>query len=211
MKKAFIPFITVTIVFAAITASLVTFNSCATLNALAGLTKAEFKLQDAVNVSLMGINLSTKRSISDFSIVDGINLTKAFSSGKFPLTFTLNVAARNPNKHDPKSNLSAFSLSEFPYRLLIDDHETISGGIGAAVALPDGGQTTIIPLQASVDLKHFFANKGYNDILNLALAIGGQNGVSHLSLKAKPTLSTPIGKMTYPNELTVVSTEFRSN
>src|ERR1043165_1330346 len=147
MKKAFIPFITVTIVFAAITASLVTFNSCATLNALAGLTKAEFKLQDAVNVSLMGINLSTKRSISDFSIVDGINLTKAFSSGKFPLTFTLNVAARNPNKHDPNSNLSAFSLSEFPYRLLIDDHETISGGIGAAVALPDGGQTTIIPLQ----------------------------------------------------------------
>ncbi len=211
MKKTLIPFISITLVFAVAIGLLINLNSCATLNALAGLTKAEFKLQDAVNVSLMGINLSSKKTIKDFSIVDGMNLLNSFNSGKMPLTFTLNVAARNPNKHDPKSGLSSFSLSEFPYHLLIDGRETISGGIANAVPLPDGGQTTIIPLQASIDLKQFFGDKGYNDIINLALAISGQGGVAKLALKAQPKISTPIGSMTYPKELTIVSTEFRSN
>lgn len=211
MKKALRSFLAVTAIFAATVAIIVNLNSCATLNALAGLTRAEFKLQDAVNVSLMGINLAGKHSISEFSVADGINMLANFKSGKFPLTFTLNVAARNPNKPDPKANLSGFSLESFPYKLLLDGRQTITGGIGAPVSLPNGGQTQIIPLQASIDLKQFFADKGYNDLVNLALALGGQGGVSHVQLKAQPTLSTPIGKMVYPNELTIVSTEFRSN
>lgn len=207
MKKAYLTFFGMTALFAATIFTIVSVNSCATLNALAGLTRAEFKLQDAVNVRLMGIDLANKHSIKDFSIVDGINLFSAFNSGKMPLTFTLNVAARNPNKHDPNSSLSAISLAEFPWRMLIDGRETITGGIGSAVALPDGGQTTVIPLQVSVDLKKFFADKGYEDIANLALAISGQ-GASKLALKATPKLSTPIGSMTYPHELTIVSTQF---
>lgn len=211
MKKSLFSFVAITAIFAAGVAALMNLSSCATLNALAGLTRAEFKLQDAVNVSLMGVNLSGKHSVSDLSVMDGINLLSNFKSGKFPLTFTLNVAARNPNKPDPKANLSGFSLTEFPYKLLLDGKETITGGIGNAVSLPNGGQTVIIPLQASVDLKHFFADKGYEELVNLAMAISGQGGVSHVQLKAQPKLSTPIGAMTYPKELTIVSTEFRSN
>lgn len=189
---------------------LLSLNSCAQLNALMGLTRVQFKLQDAVNVNLAGINMSGKRSMSDITVLDGINLGRAFATGKFPLTFTLNVAAKNPNQKDPKSNLSStFALQEFPWRLLIDSKETITGGIGSPVTLPDGGTTTIIPLQVSVDLKQFFAEKGYEDMANLAMAISGQ-GTARLQLNAKPTISTPIGNMTYPKELNIVSTEFRN-
>jgi hypothetical protein len=189
--------------------SLFFFNSCATLNSLAGLTRAQFKLNDAVGYKLMGVDITNKHSIRDFSIMDGLNLANAFRTGSFPLTFTLNVAAKNPNQHQDGSALSALSLTAFPWRLLIDNKETISGGIQQSVTLPDGGATTIIPLYVSVDLKTFFGEKGYDDIINLALAIAGQ-GTSKLALKAQPTISTPIGSMKYPNELTIVNTEFRN-
>jgi hypothetical protein len=189
--------------------SLFVFNSCATLNSLAGLTRAQFKLNDAVGYQLAGINIMNKHSISDFGIGDGLNLLNAFRTGRFPLTFTLNVAVKNPNEHQNGSSLSALSLTQFPWRLLIDNRETISGGIGGPVSLPDGGATTIIPLQVTVDLKQFFAEKGYDDLIGLALAISGQ-GTSKLALKAQPTISTPIGSMKYPSELTIVNTEFRN-
>jgi hypothetical protein len=189
--------------------SIFLFNSCATLNSLTGLTRAQFKLDKAVGYQLAGIDISNKHSLGDFGIGDGLNLLNAFRTGRFPLTFTLNVAVKNPNAHQPGSMLSSISLTAFPWRLLIDNKETISGGIGAAVALPDGGTTTIIPLFVSVDLKQFFADKGYEDIVALALAISGQ-GTAKLSLKAQPTITTPLGSIKYPNELTIVNTEFRN-
>ena len=189
--------------------SVLLFNSCATLNSLAGLTRAEFKLNDAVGYRISGIDPTNKHSVSDFSIMDGLNLANSFRTGTLPLTFTLNVAVRNPNAHQNGSSLSALSLTSFPWRLLIDGRETISGNISGPVSLPDGGSTTIIPLQVTVDLVKFFGDKGYNDIINLALAISGQ-GTSKLSLKAQPTISTPIGSIKYPNEVTIVNTEFRN-
>jgi hypothetical protein len=185
------------------------FNSCATLNSLAGLTRAQFKLNDAVGYRLSGVDVMNKHSIRDFTIMDGLNLTKSFATGTFPLTFTLNVAVKNPNQAQNGGSLNALSLSDFPWRLMIDGRETISGNIGGPVSLPGGGQTTIIPLQVSVDLVKFFGDKGYEDIVNLALAVAGQ-GTSKLALKAQPTVSTPIGSLRYPNELTIVNTEFRN-
>lgn len=184
-------------------------NSCATLNSLAGLTRAQFKLNDAVGYRLSGIDVMNKHSIKDFSIMDGLNLANSFRTGTFPLTFTLNVAVKNPNEAHSGGSLSALSLTDFPWRLLINGRETIAGNIGGPVTLPGGGQTTIIPLSVSVDLVKFFGDKGYEDIVNLALAVTG-SGSSQLALKATPTISTPIGSLRYPNELTIVNTEFRN-
>jgi hypothetical protein len=201
--------LTLSLTSAVAIAIIFSFNSCATLNSLAGLTRAQFKLNDAVGYRLSGIDILNKHSIRDFSIMDGLNLAKSFSSGTIPLTFTLNVAVKNPNAHQEGSSLSALSLSNFPWRLIIDGKETISGNIGGPVSLPDGGATTIIPLQVSVDLVKFFGEKGYDDLINLALAIAGE-GTSKLALKATPTISTPIGSLRYPSELTIVNTEFRN-
>lgn len=189
----------------AVTASL---NSCATINALASLSRIQFKINDAQSVRIAGIDVANKHSVSDFSVMDGLNLMQAFTSGRFPLTFTLNVAAKNPNAPNP--TYGALQVTDFPWRLLLDGHETISGNIGSPIGVPPGGQTTIMPLQVTVDLKQFFANEGYNDLLNLALALSGQGGSSHIQLKAVPTMATPIGSMRYPGELTIVNTEFRS-
>ena len=54
-------------------------NSCATLNSLVGVTRAQFKLNDAVGYRLSGIDVMNKRSIKDFSIMDGLNLANSFA------------------------------------------------------------------------------------------------------------------------------------
>jgi hypothetical protein len=185
-------------------------NSCATLNALTGLSRIQFKLNNLQSVRLAGIDISNKHSISDFNIMDGINLAAVFASGHLPLTFTLNVAAKNPNAPSNVAAFNALQVSDFPWRLLLNGQQTITGNIGAPVGVPPGGSTTIIPLQASIDLKQFFGNQGYDQLLQLALALSGQGGVSHVQLMATPAMSTPIGTLRYPGELTIVSTQFSS-
>jgi hypothetical protein len=185
-------------------------NSCATLNALANLSRIQFKLSDVQQVRLCGIDLSNKHSASDFSFTDGINLASAFGSGKFPLTFILDVAAKNPNPPSQSAMLSAFKVTDFPWRMLLNGQQTISGDIGAPVGVPPGGATTIIPLAITVDLKQFFVNQGYDQLVKLALSLSGNGGVTQVQLKVQPTMSTPIGSIRYPSELTIVSTQFGS-
>ncbi len=56
----------------------------------------------------------------------------------------------------------------------------------------------------------FFNEKGYNDLLNLALALGGaKSDISRLSIDAQPRVTTPLGEITYPGRITVVSKEYR--
>ena len=67
----------------------------------------------------------------------------------------------------------------------------------------------IIPVDLSLDLMEFFGNRGYEDLLNLAFAIGGVNGSSSkLRLGARVTVETPLGDVEYPNELTIVNASF---
>jgi hypothetical protein len=184
-------------------------GSCKTLNQFAdslnNLQRLEFKLDNVNNFSLAGVNLSNIKSVSDISIMDGIKLTKAFSDKKLPAQFVLNVDAKNPNDGKGGSKQSSATLSSFDWKLFIDDKETIAGNINKEFVIPGTGSSETIPLVMNIDLYQFFGNKGYEDIINLALAIGGQNGsAARLKLDAKPTVKTPLGNINYPNRITIV-------
>jgi hypothetical protein len=63
----------------------------------------------------------------------------------------------------------------------------------------------------NLDLYQFFQDRGYQSLINLALALGGGNPtMSRLQLRAKPTIHTQFGDYTYPGEITIVDREFRS-
>lgn len=179
---------------------------------LTQLKKLQFKLDGVSKFSLAGINLSSKKSISDFSIADGLKLTQAFSSKKFPASFVLDVAAKNPNSGNRNSGPSLpVTLSKLDWRLFIDDSETIRGNIKAPVTIPSSNKPAIIPLSMALDLYQFFGSQGYERIVNLALAIGGVGGgTSKLKLVAKPTVTTSLGNIEYPGFITIVDTEYTS-
>lgn len=184
-------------------------GSCKTLNQFAdslnNLQRLEFKLDEVNNFRLAGVNLSNIKSVGDISLMDGIKLTKAFSEKRLPAQFVLNVDAKNPNDGTGGTKQSAATLSALDWKLYIDDKETIAGNINKELVIPGTGSSETIPLVMNIDLYEFFGNKGYEDMINLALAIGGQGGsASRLKLDARPTVKTPLGNINYPNRITIV-------
>jgi hypothetical protein len=194
--------------------SVLLFQGCASLSdvfrTLTSLKQLQFRLQGINDFSLSGIGISNKSQLRDFTIADGVKLLAAFRSQRLPVRFLLNVEARNPNDGTNGTTRTLSTLTRFDWRLLIDDQPTISGGIDKALEIPGSGQSTVIPLRLELDLYEFFGQGGYDDLLNLALALGGKNGdISRVALDAQPSVSTPLGDITYPEHITIISREFR--
>ena len=207
MKKIFKIFL---LIFA-LSFSLIQFGCTGAYDALVNLQRLQFKLGAVNNFNLAGINIGRIRNISDFSLVDGAKLLAAFTSGKFPASFTLNVLAKNPNDGTGGTKNTSAVLKSLAWRLFLDDKETINGNISRNIEIPGVGQATTIPVDISLDLYQFFKDQGYDHILNLALALGGVSGSSsRIKLKATPTVDTFLGPIKYPGEITIVDTEFRS-
>lgn len=183
--------------------------SCSVYETIVNLSRLKFKLGEVNNFTISGINLSNKKSFQDFDPLELLNLTQAISSGKLPASFTLNVEAKNPNDGTGGYPKTDATLKAFPWKLNIDQTETISGNIGSPVSVPGTGEITNIPLDLNIDLLEFFGNQGLENLVNLALALGGQEGsASRLTLFATPTVSSPLGDIKYPGELKIVDQSF---
>lgn len=199
---------------AAAACAAVAVNGCATLGEIAdvmtNLQRLKFRVSGVSGFTLAGISIARKQRVEDFSVFDAYKLMKAFNDRRLPAGFTLDVEARNPNDGTGGSTQTVSTLTSFEWRLLIDDKPTVSGNIEKPVEIPGTGQATVIPLKISLDLVEFFKDKGYDDLLNLALALGGaKSDISRISLDAQPRASTPLGEITYPGRITIVSKEFR--
>jgi hypothetical protein len=188
---------------------LITLSGCSVFQSIVNLSRLQFKLGQVNGFTVNGVSLSGKSSLSDFNSLDLLKISQAVAGGRLPVSFVLNVQAKNPNDGTGGYPNTNATISNFPWRLLINDKETISGGLQNSVSIPGTGQVSNIPLQINLDLLKFFQNKGYEDLINLALAIGGNKGsAASLTLYAQPTVSTGLGPIKYPDELKIVSVQF---
>lgn len=184
-------------------------SSCSVYNSIMNISKLQYKL-GSVNNFRVGITLiSDKSKLSDFNAISIVKLTSQVLSGNFPVSFTVNVLAKNPNKNSTVTNSSDITLKSFPWTLYIDGKKTISGNISSPVLVPSVENSVIIPLEMKLDLLDFFKEEGLQSIMNLALTLGGQKGsTSKIKIVAEPTIGTPLGNMTYPSPLTIVDKSF---
>ena len=184
-------------------------TSCGVYNSIMNLSKLQYKLGSVNNFKVGNISITNKSKLSDFNTTDIIDLTSKVAAGDFPVSFTLNVLAKNPNQNSSSSSTSEITLESFPWTLYIDGVKTISGNISSPVKVPSVKDVTVIPLQISLDLLDFFKDNGLDKIINLALTLGGKNGsTSKIKIVAEPTLGTPLGKVTYPSPITIVDKTF---
>ncbi|HOQ48356.1 MAG TPA: hypothetical protein PLV01_00850 [Candidatus Kapabacteria bacterium] len=194
--------------------SLVLIAGCSAVkqlsDALENLRRVQFKIAGVTNFRIAGIDVSYKKKISDFSVSEALQLTNAFASRRLVSDFILNVDARNPNDGSAqKTTNSTAQITNFDWRLLIDDTPTVNGNIASPVSVPGKGQTVVIPLAVNLDLYEFFGKAGYDRVINLALAIAGEGGSSRIKLDAKPTVRIGSFPITYPGRITIVDYEFR--
>jgi hypothetical protein len=201
------------VVLVAALAGLLFLPSCETLDQLTrtlmSLRRLQFKLDGVHDFSLLGINLTGKSALTDFSAADGLELFQGFSSKRLPAELTLDILVQNPNDGTGGSTKTTSTLTSLESRLLIDGKPTVYGNIDRPIEVPGTGQATTIPVRMSIDLFEFFSQQGYEDIINLALAIGGKRrDISRISLDAQPKVSTPFGEIVYPGRITIISKEF---
>ncbi|AFH48763.1 Hypothetical protein IALB_1052 [Ignavibacterium album JCM 16511] len=193
----------------AIILSAISFYQCSIYQTLTNLSRLQFKVGEVNSFQINGIDISNKSSINDFNPNDVLKLTTMFTQGKLPVSFVLNVDAKNPNDGTGGYPRTDATLKSFKWRLFLDDKETIAGDIDAPVTVPGTGEVTKIPLRINIDLLQFFKDQGFEKVINLALTLGGKNGTtSKITLYAQPTVSTQIGNITYPGELKIIDTQF---
>lgn len=183
--------------------------SCSVYETIVNLSRLQFKLGNVNGFLLNGVSISDKSKLDDFSAFDIIKLSTAVVQGSLPVSFTLNVEAKNPNDGTGGYKKTDATLKSFPWRLNLDDKEILTGNISSPVTVPGTGDATTIPIQISVDLVKLFKDEGYESLINLALNLGGKGGsASRLTIYAKPTVTSPLGDITYPGELKIVNVEY---
>ena len=206
MKKVYKPFL-FTVLLAI---GFLNFGCTSVMDAITNIQRLQFKLDKVTGMKVAGVNVNNIGSISNLSVLDAANLLANFTQGRLPVEFTLNVLAKNPNDGTGGTKQNSAVIKNMAWRLFIDNNETINGNVGN-VTVPGVGSTTNIPIGMSFDLLQFFRNSGYENLLNLALALGGRNGSSsRITLKVKPTVETILGPITYPGEFDVIDREFRA-
>lgn len=179
---------------------------CSAVDTFTNLQRLQFKLGSVNNFNAAGVNVSNLTSFSQIGILDIANLTANVTQGKLPVGFTLNLIAKNPNTAGGSANSSSL-LKRMEWNLYIDDTPTINGALNNIV-VPGTGQESTIPMTVSMDLMQYIKGQGLENLVNLALAIGGRNGSSsRLSLRAKPTVEIFGIPVTSP-EITIVSHQF---
>ena len=193
-----------------ITAMLSLLSGCAILQTLTNVSRLKFKLDSVNNFVVNNISITDKTKLSDFNTFDIIKLTSAVAAGKFPVSFNVNVASKNPNDGTGGYTATDLTIKSFAWDLYINDKKTISGNIDEPILVPGIGEEKIIKLKVEMDLLEFFGNKGLDEVLNLALKLGGKDAsASQVQLIATPILGTPIGDLSYPEPITIVSHTFK--
>lgn len=174
-------------------------SGCATLQQIASLRQVAFALDGVADGRLAGVEIGRLRDAGNLSALDIGRITVAMARRDVPLDFTVNVRATNPAE-----NGTTASLVKLAWTLFLDDKETISGEVDSVVALPPG-QATRIPLRMRLNLAEFVDGPA-EDLVNLALSVAGLDAdPTRITLRALPTVDTPIGPIRYPAPITIVN------
>lgn len=183
--------------------------SCSVFKQITNISRLKFKLNSVSNFRLSGIDISNYTSYKEFSVLEAAQLLNSFKKSSFFVSFNLNVEAYNPNDGGGGYPRQDLDIVDFKWRLSLDGVETLSGNIDRPISVPGTGETTIFPIRIEFDLYKFFNDKGFDGLINLALKLGGKRSdLSLIVLKAKPTIQTPFGKITYPDEIKITHKEF---
>ena len=188
---------------------ILTITACGVLNTLGDFSKLKFRISSAENIMLGGINIDDKTEFIDLTADEIKKLYRIVYDEHVPLSFTLNVAIINPNNSKGNVSPAEIKLKSFPYKLYIEEKETITGNIKEPVLITASEEEKEFQLNISVDLWEFYKGNNFNNTVEPVLKYGGVKGItSHLKLVVKPIIETPAGDYEYPEEITVVDYQF---
>jgi len=180
-------------------AALALAAGCATLRQVTALRQVDFSLAGVQDGRLAGVDLRRIASYGDLSALEIGRIALAVTRRDVPLEFRVMIRADNP-----ADNRTAATMVQLAWTLLLDDKETINGVLDTNVTMPPG-QTSYIPLPMRVNLREFFDGPAQS-LVDLAASVAGlRSQPTRIAVRAVPTIHTPLGPITYPGAITLVS------
>lgn len=174
-------------------------GSCATLQQIVALRQVDFALGGVGKGRLAGVELSRVSSYHDLTAGDIGRIALAVARKDLPFEFQVDVKALNP-----ADNKVTAKMIRLAWSLFLNDKETINGVIDSAVSMPPGIAVTI-PIAIRLNLLQFFDGPAQS-LVDLAASIAGLRAdPTRISLRAVPTIDTPVGPISYPSPITIVS------
>ena len=172
---------------------------CAALQQVLALRHVEFNLDGVRNGRLAGIDVNRVRSHRDLSAVDLGRIALALGRNDLPLEFQVDVGA-----HNPTDNQTAATMTRLAWTLYLNDRETINGLVDSSVTMP-AGANTVIPIRMRLNLLEFFDGSAQDMVDLVASLVGLEADPTRVTLRAIPTITTPLGPITYPSPITIVN------
>lgn len=179
------------------------------------LLRCQFRIENTENFAVTGIQLDNLGSLTVPQIATVVGV---WASGSCPVDFTLNIGIHNPNNGSSGPDIIPVTLSSLVWELYLDGDSGISfdttwvasGTMSQALEVPGTGETTLLPLDISFDAVALMGEMGALNFIDLALAIGGidsdlrdEDHIGRMLVTAVPTISTPIGSMSYTGALNI--------
>ena len=182
---------------------LVVVGACTSLQQLAALRQVGFALAGVTGGRLAGVDIGKIATGTRLSVLDYGRLTVALARQDVPLDFLVNVEALNPAE-----NKVTAKMIRLGWALYLNEKETIHGVVDTVVVM-EPGKPVIMPMRMRINLVQFFTGPA-QDLVDLAAAVAGLNpDPTKISIKASPTIDTPLGPLAYPNPITIVSRTIR--
>lgn len=179
---------------------LIAMTSCKQLQELTNLAKCDFKLKTIDNIQLAGVNVQQFQNLNQLNIMDVAKLTTAYMSKNLPLSFNLNVDARNPNP-------SKAAVTALDWILEIDNIEMTRGVLNKRFEIAPNGGVTMIPMVLNFDLLKVLSGKSKDAALNFAFNLSGAgNTPTRITLKARPTVMVGSIPLQYPGYISIKNT-----
>ena len=174
------------------------------VNEMKTFAKCDFRLHTIEDIKLAGVDIQQYNSYTELNFLDIALIGSSASKGALPLTFTLNVQARNPNS-------TPAAINKMDWILFIDEIEILDGVSTQRMEIPANGGVSDLPLQINADLMKVLTGESAEAISNLAFNLSGQGKrPSNITLKIKPTIMVGKTAISYPAYISVKN-EFTSD
>lgn len=169
---------------------------CSTYRGIAALRDVGFAFDSVRTARLAGIDLMRLETVEDLTPLQGAALGSALLARNLPLELEVLVAAHNPGSVPAQ-------LHRMDWTLLLAGRDTVGGRLDRAYPIP-AGETTLIPVRASLNLAEFF-ERNLHDLVDLALAAAGEsNRPVEIGLRIRPAIDTALGPIAIPAPVTIL-------
>lgn len=158
--------------------------------------KCEFRIRSVEGTRLGDVKIQNVKSLKDLSMKKAAEIAMVLGSDKIPLSFTLNLQAKNPNAETA-------SMNKLEWILFIDEHEMVAGVLDHKTEISQN-QVAEIPIVISADLREALRGKSRDAMVNLAFNVAGQgDNPTHILLKVKPSIEISGYMIQYPGYIDV--------